>query len=47
MYEITKKEWDNIPNDFKGKWTEPIVNYNKMDKSYIGKKNNFGRMFNK
>ena len=38
MYKITKQEWDKIPNDFKGKWDEDVVNYLDLDKSYIGKK---------
>ena len=38
MYEISKKEWDKISNDFKGEWSEPIVKYCNLNKSYIGKK---------
>ena len=38
MYVVKKSEWNKICKDFKGEWTEAIVKFQKLDKSYIGKK---------
>lgn len=38
MIKITQAEWNKISNDYKGIWSESIVNYRQLDKTLIGKK---------
>lgn len=39
MIEITRKQWDNIHKDYKGAWSELIVNIHGLPKNWVGKKN--------
>lgn len=38
MIKISKAEWNNMCKDYKGVWTSALVNYNNLDKSFIGKR---------
>lgn len=39
MIKITKKQWDEVPEDYKGVWSELIVKIHNMNHDWIGRKN--------
>lgn len=39
MIEITREQWEAIDKDYKGTWSELIVNVYGLPKKWIGKKN--------
>lgn len=43
MQTISKAEWDKLPQDYKGQWTETIWNYRQdFPKAWIGKRTMLG-----
>jgi hypothetical protein len=38
MIKVTQEQWNNISKDYKGEWDEAVVNYQRLPKSWIGKK---------
>lgn len=38
MLKVSQDQWNKISKDYKGEWDEACVNYQRLPKSWIGKK---------
>lgn len=42
MIEVTREQWDRIPNDYKGKWTQDLIDNGwqpDLPVEYVGRRN--------